>query len=877
MSVNNLPTSAVAVTLRPVSPDFNDQSSDLTERKSPSAIFKNRKSNQLPLKNKSPQRLILLFQNQTFWSRILILFIILFLWLLCCIYTLAQILKLTLSNYLCPSKTLQEIHEHSIINNLPKGDQSETNSCWRAKQFTVNDAALWSNASYGADWDFNMFAIGKNIAFFILSALFLICIIQTIIVLVADIIRYRKHKLGKWYYEKQLKKQRKSKLKKTHWYSFMMSPIHKLLNWQKRNWIVDSGNWIVFSICREMFEIILQSQALLLYNGINIFNWYEVFLANEQKYIQLFAIFIFLNCITSGILWICYAFNPIFCHGLMFEYILYSCDAIFDVFYALYPLIIVLSSTDASSFTIAVASLQTNTQIGFWATFVPLIFLCLKFWTLASKSSISMKRYYAKIYLQSLIDKKKTANNVSNQAQILNDFASAISRKSEHNHSAVLSNASMELQKIFDLVMLDISAQNEKDKSNDNQDTTISPDGIDMNEEDMVYIDYTPRCSKKISIKCIEITEFVETKNKNTTCTELKTPILSEHKSNGSISDSLTIPDVNICDLDINLQNDTLTPPMPKVNVSLTSKITIITPSTNSNKNSLSVIGGDSIDDGSINTKNTQLTVIPIPLMPQYSTTSWILDDSKKNINNLKKLNQKMFNDTQNNTAQNDTQNDIQTSFIKELQIKWETRYTKKLIFVLISFLFLAYGMYLLKAVLSHFNSAEKYCNSLVQQRIKFDRNNQTQNLKHNNSELFLFDYCDFPVYPFSLNSDICQCRNFRISFIENWNLTIEDMNYYFNTNIVHVLMNVLKKWYMLEKVQIHNVNVLYKNKSARPLFNFTSDMFTAQRLRVFEFNQVSTYYIDNSISKWKELVYFSFTENNVLYLPKTFGELSSL
>ena len=50
-------------------------------------------------------------------------------------YTIGQILKLILSNYFCPKRTIEEIHQHSIDNNLQYGEQNHT--CWSAKDFTV--------------------------------------------------------------------------------------------------------------------------------------------------------------------------------------------------------------------------------------------------------------------------------------------------------------------------------------------------------------------------------------------------------------------------------------------------------------------------------------------------------------------------------------------------------------------------------------------------------------------------------------------------------------------------------------------------------------------------------------------------------------------
>ena len=184
--------------------------------------------------------------------------------------------------------------------------------------------------------------------------------------LIKDIANFKKRILGELHYRQQMRR-----LHKNSYQSPTRSRPHCLIvhffiqytEWFKRHFPTDSGKWCLISILREVFEILLQSQALLLYNGTNIFNWDDVFLANEPKYIKLFAGFIFGNCITSGILWSMYTFNPRFCKGLLFELILYSFDAVFDIFYTLFPLIIVFSTDDNPNTIVAIASLQTNTQL----------------------------------------------------------------------------------------------------------------------------------------------------------------------------------------------------------------------------------------------------------------------------------------------------------------------------------------------------------------------------------------------------------------------------------------------------------------------------------------------------------------------------------
>ena len=76
-----------------------------------------------------------LFTNQLFYSRILILLITIFLFVLSLCYTFGQILSLELSDFWCEKRSIQEVRENSILvgNNRGVG-----NGCWRSKLNTVN-------------------------------------------------------------------------------------------------------------------------------------------------------------------------------------------------------------------------------------------------------------------------------------------------------------------------------------------------------------------------------------------------------------------------------------------------------------------------------------------------------------------------------------------------------------------------------------------------------------------------------------------------------------------------------------------------------------------------------------------------------------------
>ena len=77
---------------------------------------------------------MLLFKNQYFYSRIIMILLTSFIAIVCVFYAIGQRLSLILDNYWCNPVTLDEIRQHSIDNNLQRGDDG---SCWSTKQLAV--------------------------------------------------------------------------------------------------------------------------------------------------------------------------------------------------------------------------------------------------------------------------------------------------------------------------------------------------------------------------------------------------------------------------------------------------------------------------------------------------------------------------------------------------------------------------------------------------------------------------------------------------------------------------------------------------------------------------------------------------------------------
>ena len=61
---------------------------------------------------------------------------------------------------------------------------------------------------------------------------------------------------------------------------------------------METGKWIILKVFGQVFEILIQWQALWAYNGTPIINKDSVYLAIEEKFTIVFTVFQFLNCIS---------------------------------------------------------------------------------------------------------------------------------------------------------------------------------------------------------------------------------------------------------------------------------------------------------------------------------------------------------------------------------------------------------------------------------------------------------------------------------------------------------------------------------------------------------------------------------------------------
>ena len=131
---------------------------------------------------------------------------------------------------------------------------------------------------------------------------------------------------------------------------------------------------------RESFELTIQTYALVEYGGFNLnenIGTHSLKLGLSDEYIILFSIMLILNGILTASLWILYALKHNSFHGHSFDYQIFAIDAIFDTFYALFPIIAVNDHAGNSGYDMitAAAALQANSLLIFLSAVLPIIFL----------------------------------------------------------------------------------------------------------------------------------------------------------------------------------------------------------------------------------------------------------------------------------------------------------------------------------------------------------------------------------------------------------------------------------------------------------------------------------------------------------------------
>eukprot|EP01083_Nonionella_stella_P006007 17371_1 len=297
---------------------------------------------------------ITLFKRSAFkfWTRIVTLVLTMILLTLSTAYCIAQLIDVELNIVdLCEPKSRDEIWQ--IAANLAGATDPQltyetqygwnsNESCLTTRKIYFNEDNLWYGNHYKHHWLEEVEA--KCIWFGLLAVYCVIILIYTLITLLFDILFVKRNclhtKSRQFDHHLNHKSKDVSNPNKTEkLYKNCLVIYQKYLG-------VDTVGWVIWMFINEMIEIVIQSNALLLYNGYNILDTTHsnaVYTATKPQFIVLFAGFIALNCFGSGLVWLSYGILPKYCHGLLFKVSLFFVDQFSDLFYSIFPFIIVIA------------------------------------------------------------------------------------------------------------------------------------------------------------------------------------------------------------------------------------------------------------------------------------------------------------------------------------------------------------------------------------------------------------------------------------------------------------------------------------------------------------------------------------------------------
>ena len=107
-------------------------------------------------------------------------------------------------------------------------------------------------------------------------------------------------------------------------------------------------------------------------------------LAERIEYVSLFCYVLSIDCISLGILWCFYICKHSTFHSAFFRYLVFSIDFVFDMFCAIFPLLIINDNNNTNNgkidFLTAAGGVNTNGEsfFIFIATLVPIIYVVIK-------------------------------------------------------------------------------------------------------------------------------------------------------------------------------------------------------------------------------------------------------------------------------------------------------------------------------------------------------------------------------------------------------------------------------------------------------------------------------------------------------------------
>ena len=301
--------------------------------------------------------------NFHFCVRIFALILSMLILLLSISYCVAQLLqaKLDIITPCNEEKSLEEIWQHSYESSIrDNGDividevsqfGLTDESCWTTQKIEINVDQIWYSNKYIHEW--NVRLDSKCILFGCIAFYVFMIIFFGALTLIADIVRilqgtlHQKSPLYKQYVQRlqtlnleNTLNQNKPKERRP-----FCKCVHRLCNIYTVFFYQDCTGWIVMKFLSEFTEFFIQSQALLLYNGYNVFdpnNENDVYLANKSDFILTFAMILTFNAFGSGSLWLFYAVFPKHCHGTIYKRLIFFIDKFSDLLYIFFPFYMLL-------------------------------------------------------------------------------------------------------------------------------------------------------------------------------------------------------------------------------------------------------------------------------------------------------------------------------------------------------------------------------------------------------------------------------------------------------------------------------------------------------------------------------------------------------
>eukprot|EP01083_Nonionella_stella_P032162 88043_1 len=331
--------------------------------------------------------------NALLWIRICVLILTVILVLLSLSYALGSMgsTELVLITQ-CPGHELDEIWEHSELINSPTGARNQNTgqrslNCWSTTTLLFDEVSAYTQNTYQYQYQPE---IAQCVIFSVLSFCSVCILLYGIHALITDLLAVRQQKL----YTKSTKFKHliqgvvdpslhvSAKLGKRREQAHFITICKGF--YAKCGMQADTNAYAARKIMVEVWEIALQTFALLLYNGYNLWSPNDVSLAHKPKYIYLFASVLSFNCLSVGILWALYALKPNKCNGYIFQLLVFCTDEFCDLFYVIYPFIVVFDDDynafgdDGEALKIGFALLNNTELSSFIYSVFPMVLLCTK-------------------------------------------------------------------------------------------------------------------------------------------------------------------------------------------------------------------------------------------------------------------------------------------------------------------------------------------------------------------------------------------------------------------------------------------------------------------------------------------------------------------